>query len=100
MQGRKRCGMTADNEGHGLISTVNRKAHPTSHAAVVARSMWRSNGKAVVKCQLFVSQMKLNNPKLLTHFLSELHTRLQCTTLRKKKHENSVWYTFYRSLEN
>jgi len=45
--------MIADNERHGLISMVNRKAHPTCNAAVVAGSMWRSNGTAVVKCQLF-----------------------------------------------
>jgi len=63
MQGRKSCGMIADNEGHGLTSTVNIKAHPTSHAAVVAGSMWRSNGTAAVKCQMFVSLIKLNNKK-------------------------------------
>jgi len=40
--------MIADNEGHGLISMVNRKAHPINHAAVVAGSVWRSNGTAAV----------------------------------------------------
>jgi hypothetical protein len=29
MQGGKSLAMTADNGGHGLISTVNTEAHPT-----------------------------------------------------------------------
>ena len=61
--------MIADNERHGLISMVNRKAHPTCNAAVVAGSMWRSNGTAVVKCQLFALQMKLSNPKRMHCYL-------------------------------
>jgi len=63
MQGKKRCGKIADNEGHGLTSTVNRKVHSISPAAVVAGSMLRSNDTAVVKCQMFISLMKLNKPK-------------------------------------
>jgi len=46
-----------------------KSSYNTSRASIVAGSIWKRTGTAAVQCQLFVSHMKLNNPKRMHYEL-------------------------------